>query len=54
LREAVSEPGRLWVVVAIPESCVATERVLEAIDRSGRTVVERIDLDGPSALLLVE
>jgi hypothetical protein len=54
LRDAVSEPGRLWVVVAIPESCVATDRVLEAIDRSGRTAVEQTDLDGPSALLLVE
>ncbi len=52
--DVVTQPGRTWIVVAVPESCWSTERVLEAIDRTGRTVTERTDLDGPAALLLVE
>jgi hypothetical protein len=51
---ALSEPGRLWIVLAVPEDCVPTERVIEAIDSTGRTVVEQTDLDGPSTLVLVE
>ena len=45
--------GRTWLVLVAPETCWSTERVLEAIDRSERPV-ERIDLDGPSTLLLVK
>lgn len=46
--------GRTWIVVAVPGSCWSTERVLEAVDRTRRTVMERTHLDGPAALLLVE
>ncbi len=50
----VSDGDRTWIVLAVPESCWSTERVIETIDRTGRTVTQRTDLDGPAALLLVE
>ncbi len=54
LRSELAEPGRLWIVLAVPDDCVPTERVIEAIDSMERTVVQQADLDGPSALVLVE
>ncbi len=53
LDRAVSVPGRTWIVLAVPEDCWSTERVLDTIDSTGRAVLGRTDLDGPATLLLV-
>jgi hypothetical protein len=53
IRREVSHPGRTWIILSVPERCRSGDMVVDAIGETGRTVVERIDLDGPATVLLV-